>query len=336
MAFKRSKTSRQKTRRFKILLFGEPGAGKTYAAIQGPDPLVVDMEQGTVHYEEDFDFVFERTQDPDKVYEIVSNIAANPNIPIEDSDELFKTKSLVLDPIHIWELATDQKVIARRRKEERNPDYTLQPQDYKSIKIEKKKLMLKLMNVDLNVIVCARTKDIYAQGKFMEKIGIGPDCDDQWIGYFDTILYLYVDKITKKRMAIVYKKDRTNKLPKDAAGNFIPFEWSFQNLAKYLKDLNFTEESSVERTKENEEQMMGRHFETMFRDKPVKTAGVNGETLEKIAAIMSDPNTKEKFNNLLVQTAEITSPYDLTQDMADFLVGEITKHTTETTNNESN
>lgn len=323
MNFKKSKTKQRGTRRFKILLFGTHGVGKTTAALQSPNPAVIDMERGTEHYEELYDFVVERTSDPDKVLDIVTEIAENPIIPLGTKNN-FSAKTIVLDPIHVWELSVEQKVIARRRREERNPDYVLQPQDYKSIKIEKKKLMLKLINIDLNVIVCARTKDIYAPGEFMKKIGIGPDCDSQWLGYFDTILFIYLDKITKKRMAIVYDKDRTNKLPKDTAGNYIAFEFSFNALAGYLKDFNFDAESDVNATHEMENQMLGRHFITKFRNKNVATAGINGETLEVIAKLMKEETISLRMNELL-KTSEVESPYDLTQDMANFIISEIKK-----------
>jgi len=43
---------------------------------------------------------------------------------------------------------------------------------------------------------CLRTRE------FMKKIGIGPDCDAQWLGYFDTILFVYIDKVKKKHMQL--------------------------------------------------------------------------------------------------------------------------------------
>ena len=330
MSFSRSKDTAKTTRRFKVLLFGPHGVGKTTVALQTPGPTVIDMEQGTIHYEELYDFIWERTSDSDKVLQIINNIAEQPNIKLPD-DVIWNTKTVVLDPIHIWELSLEQKIIAKRRKEERNPDYVLQPQDYKLIKIEKKKLMLQLMTVDLNVVVCARTKDLYAPGEFMKKVGIGPDCDQQWLGYFDTILLVYIDKITKKHMAVIYDKDRTGKFPKDKAGNFLPFEWSYANFSTYLKDLNFDTESDVNKTHQIQDQMVGRHFKTMFRDKEVKTAGVNGETLEKIATYMSTEDGKVLIENAL-NSAEVTSPYDLTQDMADFLISGIEEKENKKTN----
>lgn len=324
MAFKRT----VQKRRIKILLFGPPGSGKTMGAIQAPNPAVFDLEKGTNFYNDVSNFIVEDEKDPLVIIDKIVDLGLNPNIDMGDG-EIFNVKTIVVDPIHIWELGLEQKLLARRRKEERNPSYTIQPQDYKSLKQDKKRLMQTLLNVDMNVIINARTKDLYVPGKIMEKAGVGPDCDDQWLGYFDIILMIYFDaKKGNRRMAVVYGKDRTQRLPKTESGVPIPFEWSYKNFEKYLDGLGYDADSDSKVSKESMDKDDGRFFETIYKGTTVKTAGVTGETLEKIAEFYLADSTKDKITKLLKEAAEVDTPYDLTEDMAKFLIEEVLKEET--------
>ena len=317
MAFRKPRGKR----RLKVLLFGTYGTGKTVAAIQAPGAAVFDLEEGTNFYESIADFRVDDEKDPIKIIDSIDTYAKNPVIKDPDDGSECKIKTIVIDPIHMWELGLEQQLIARRRKEERNPNYLIQPQDYKALKFEKKRLQSRLLSVDMNTIVCARTKDIYAPGEMMKKIGIGPDCDEQWMGYFDTIIYIYFDAVKgNRRTAIVYGKDRTNCLPKDDKGKYLPFEWSYENFAGYMKGMDFGTDSDVSLSEKSINELEGRHFETMFQGAPVKTAGVTGETLDILAAFYADPATKDQIKYKLATIAEVAEPFDLTEDMAKFLI----------------
>jgi len=321
MAFRRP----QAKRRFKILLFGEAGIGKTTTAVRTPGPVIFDMEDGTSHYESLGDFIVEDATDPDIVTNRIVEITGKNQIDIGEKKP-FKVKTLVLDPIHIWELSLTQKLLDKRIKEERDPDYKVTLEDYQILKNKKKKLMMKLMAVDFNVIVCARTKDLYAQGEIMKKIGIAPDCDVQWLGFFDTIIYLYKDPGTKKRMGVIYKKDRTNRFPVDKLGNFTPFEYTYEAVESYLDGMDYDADVDTERTSIKDiEYDIVRNFETEFNGKKVLTAGVTGEELTIMLNYFDNESTKEKFKTLLKAKADVLDPHDLTLDMAKHLIEEMEK-----------
>lgn len=321
MAFRKP----QAKKRFKILLFGESGIGKTTTAIKSPRPVVYDMEDGTGHYGDIADFIVEDATDPDEVVKSIETITKNASIDIGDG-KVYKPLTLVLDPIHIWELNLTQKLLDKRIKETRDPEYKVTLEDYQILKNKKKRLMVRLMAVDFNVIVCARVKPLYASGEIMKKIGIAPDCDEQWLGYFDTILYLYRDPGTKKRMAVAYKKDRTNKFPSDAHGSFKPFEFTYEAIADFLKDMDF--ESEVDATKTYVKDIkyeVVKNFETEFNGEKVKTAGVTGEDLTVILQYYSDAKLKAKFIELMESLADVSDPMELTHDMAVHLISEMEK-----------
>lgn len=208
-------------KRLKLLLWGEPGAGKTTLALQFPDPVVLDLEGGTDLYGESFGFEVRRTTDPDDAMAAIEWLLHNSH----------PFKTVVVDPITVYWDALQRKwseVFLRRNKNSKGfkfEFYDFQPRDWMTIKAECKDFIAKLVALDMNVIVTARQKTQYADGGFMRAVGETFDGEKSLPYVFDTIVHLFRD-VSGGFMARCLK-DRTNKLPR---GEFKPSYGVFEEL----------------------------------------------------------------------------------------------------------
>ena len=140
-------------RRLKMLLWGDTGSGKTTAAIQFPRPAVIDLEGGTEHYGRDFPFDVLKATTADEIAAAVDWLLTH--------DHDYRT--LVIDPITLYWDALQKKysdIFLRRNKGSkghRNEYYAMQAKDWMTIKAEHKELVRKLIQLDMNVIVTARS-----------------------------------------------------------------------------------------------------------------------------------------------------------------------------------
>lgn len=209
-------------RRLKMLCWGDNGTGKTTMGIQFPNPAVIDLEGGTEHYGGDFQFDVLKATEADDINAAVDGLLT------QDHDY----RTLVIDPITLYWDALQKKwsdIFLRRNKGSKGHRlefYDLQPRDWMTIKGEHKELIRKLIQLDMNVIVTARQKTLYADQGFMRAVGETFDGEKSLPYLFDTILRLYRDD--KGRFMAENLKDRTNKLP---SGHF---EISYQILEDHL------------------------------------------------------------------------------------------------------
>ncbi len=209
-------------RRLKLLLWGETGAGKTTLSLQFPNPAVIDLEGGTEHYGESFDFHVLKATSADDINTAVEWLLTH--------DHNFCT--LVVDPITQYWDALQRKwseIFMRRNKGgkgHRLEYYDFQPRDWMTIKAEHKELVRNLIQLDMNVIVTARQKILYGDQGFMRAVGETFDGEKSLPYLFDTILQLYRDD--KGRFMAKNLKDRTNKLPQGH------FEINYQILEGFL------------------------------------------------------------------------------------------------------
>lgn len=207
--FRSSGEARRK--RLKVFIFGDTGTLKTRTALQFPDPAVLDLERGTTAYEEEFNFGVLPETGTQGIMDAVTWLGEN--------DHEYKT--VVIDSItHYWEALqkkwSDVFLVRNRGKVgHKHEFYNLQPGDWGTIKAEMKELMRKLIALDMNVVVTAHEKALYADtsqgGKFMEKVGFTFDGEKKLPYLFDIVL-----RFTKQGDKFLTEviKDRTNKLPK--------------------------------------------------------------------------------------------------------------------------
>lgn len=208
------------TKRLKLFLWGDSGAGKTTLSLQFPRPVIIDLEGGSDLYGESFQFDVMRASTPDEVMAAVDWLLTNKH----------SYRTLIIDPITVYWDSLQKKwsdIFLKRNKASKGYKYEfydLQPKDWLTLKQEFKELIRKLLALDMNVIVTAREKTKYKEGSFMVAIGETFDGEKSLPYMFDTIVRMYIDE--KARYMGLCIKDRSNKLPKEA------FECSYTNLEK--------------------------------------------------------------------------------------------------------
>ena len=279
--------------RLKIYIYGKSGTGKTTTALSFPSPVVIDAERGTDHYGGKFDFDVLYTSDPVKVVAAIDELLRDPQV----------YKSLVVDPMTvIYDSILKNKEIYLREKNG-NSRYELQPLDYKSIKAEVRSLMNKLLSLDMNVIVTARSSDIYAKGKFMELIGEKAEGHKDLPYMFDVVIGITVDD-EGKRWAKV-DKDRLAILPP-------VFEFNYDAFVEHIGMESLSRKASVEAQRENINKVNERNTEVVIDGEKIKTAGIKAKQILELGEALSDVEP-DKLKEVLMEHYEVESVYDLNE-----------------------
>lgn len=200
--------------RVKALVFGGPGAGKTYLALGSPGRVaVIDTEGGTAFYAgrkglSDFDVL------PTKTYAEVK--AAVEYLATPEGRAAYAT--VVIDPVTIIYETLQASALLRRAEMNRrrgrgssDPDEAdLEQLDWGRIKRSYKSLMTALVNLPQHVVVTAREKAETVRdpqsGEFNTTGRYLPDAEKGTAYYFDVVLRL-VDEGGTRTAVIV--KDRT-------------------------------------------------------------------------------------------------------------------------------
>jgi hypothetical protein len=180
--------------------------------------------------------------------------------------------------------------------------------DYKLLQADLKAFINKLLALDLNIIVTAKSKNEYSadQSEFMKIIGKKPDGPKEAPYLFDVVLELNFGP-NETRIAKVIK-DRTNTLPKE-------FEYSYQELTKYL-DMKELEREPVQlRATQRLNQVSNRNVSITLDGQTVLTAGITAETLTKLREII--PHFEEReLKDKLTEDYFVSSLLDLKEDEA--------------------
>ena len=194
-------------RRLKLLLWGDSGSGKTTLSAQFPGVAMIDLEGGADHYGTSFDFEILKATTADEIGQAVDWLLTH--------DHPYQT--LVVDPISLYWDSLQRKwsdIFLRRNKGSKGHRleyYDLQPRDWMTIKADHKEFIRKLIQLDMNVIVTARQKTLYADQGFMRAVGQTFDGEKSLPYLFDSILRLYRDD--QGQFMAENLKDRSNILP---------------------------------------------------------------------------------------------------------------------------
>lgn len=291
--------------RLKLYLYGEAGTGKTVTSLSFPKPAVIDAERGTEHYGKYFKFARTFTSDPSDIKAVIEELLENP--------QGFKT--FVVDPFTAVYDTIMLKHESRMKVKTGNPNYQLQPLDRQFIRNEVKGLIQKMLTLDMNVIVTARSATLYSTEEFMKVEGTKADGPKDLPYMFDTVIEL--TKNSEGKFIANVKKDRTNMLPST-------FEFSYQALTEYLGIEGLEREPVVFNQKTALNQLKGRNTKIEINGKEITTAGINAENLEKLAALAED-FSEEKLQTKLREDYMVDSVLDLKNDEAELLIKDLSE-----------
>lgn len=209
--------------RFKGLVYGDWGVGKTTMMIQLPKTAYVDMERGTDKYWRTLEAKGSKRLQTTSFHELLDQVRS---LSREPHDFL----NLVIDPITIakqdigeyWMRIFDK--YAKTEKEGEMKDYGLRY--YAKTKSDMATLRRALLALDMNIIATAHQKDKWKDGK---AVGVTFDGDGEKEGYlFDNIFR--VQRENGKMIAYTEKQREEKDAPKLPAS----FEWSYEELCKLI------------------------------------------------------------------------------------------------------
>jgi len=223
-------TARRK--RFKVLLWGPPGCFKTRTILRlghrngDTDPVmaIADLEFGTDHYADEFNFIRSQTIDPDEIMGNIKSLVSNPG----------DIRVIGFDGFSIYYEALVNKYADLFLKREirsaghKGEYYTLQPKDYQPINRDAYELIRMLLKCDMHVLASCQSKDKW--GENMKVVGKMPDGPKRIPHYFDTVIEIEEGKKDGTWKAFVRGKDRSGHFK---PGEEIPWESDTQ-AAEYL------------------------------------------------------------------------------------------------------
>ena len=292
-----------KAERIKMYIYGPTGTGKTTTALHFPSPAVIDAERGTEHYGGSFDFYRLKTNNYKKVMEAADELLKDPG----------EFKSFIVDPMTVIYDSMLQEKEDQMKIKTGNALYELQPLDYKTIKNQVKVLMNKLLSLDMNVIVTARSKPMYAKGKFMEVIGEQPEGHKDFPYMFDIVLELFKGP-KGTRMARV-DKDRTNTLPTE-------FEFNYDAFVEAVGITSLERSANKDTQQENIRDKNNRTLEIEIDGEKKFTAGITAKTLTALKTALEGAD-QEALTELLEEQYGVDSLLDLTDKAGKALLSSI-------------
>lgn len=235
------KEAKDVSKRFKVLLYGGEKVGKTYLALQFPNPVVIDLESGLSDYNKKIKF--DVLPDCNSSLDVMRGI----DYLLKENHEY---RTLIIDPItKYWDIVQEEwtNIFLKRKKSGHGYKYDyyeLQPGDWRTIKAYWKSFIRKINLLDMNVIMIAREKTLYKEGEMMVPIGKTFDGEKSLPYEFDAIIHLTRDS-KGVRMAEAISRGIDSKLPET------PFECSYKVIAKYIGEDNLTKKSEyIERISE--------------------------------------------------------------------------------------
>ena len=256
--------------RLKMYIYGDTGTGKTVTSLHFPNPAIIDTERGSEHYGDKFKFHRLDTSEPKGINQALDELLKDP----------VNFKTLIIDSFsNVWDKIQDIQ-LSRMKVKTGNPGYVIQPIDYKTMNAEVRGIVHKLLALDLNIIVTAKSKLLYSTDKseFMQVIGTQPDGPKGLPYMFDTVLELIkADDGTRK--AITHK-DRTNSLPPE-------FEFNYQEMVKYLGIEGLEREPVVFNQQEALDDLSHRTTDVTFQGNVIKTAGITEKSLKTLSDIVT-------------------------------------------------
>lgn len=198
----------------KVLIWGEPGCGKSRFALSAPNPLVVDLEDSTGLYAEEFDFYKAKVEPNNPLANNSATLVKNLINEI-NNNEYPDRKTLVIDPVTDLLDCIESFCIDEYQKQINKKITDLnavQKSKWYSYRRETSRRILdKLKNVSMNLILVARSKILWdtVDGK-TQPVGQTYDCLEIVESLMDIVINL--EKTEEGTIAKV-KKSRLANLP---------------------------------------------------------------------------------------------------------------------------
>ena len=315
MGFTNSKTMTV-NKRLKFAIYAEVGVGKTMLALQFPNLAVLDYERGTAPYVGKYDFDVEFVSTADQAEKAVRDLARDPG----------GHTALLIDPISKYCTAVGERRRLVRIKETGNPEYELDfRNDFGIIKRDISNFVTDLLKLDMNIIVTARRKPIYAKTGFMNEIGCKPDMHVLIGEIFDTIIYAEVDTEGRR---IAYTSNASYEggeiVAKDRYDLPAAFELSYDNLINGLGEVSVDHTSAAPvdlSTAPMPEPQADRDFETSLDDELIMTAGITGAQIESIRQkVGNDKIRQNQFASHIKSKYGVANMFDLRSDEAELIL----------------
>lgn len=293
--------------RLKLYLFGETGTGKTVTSLHFPNAFIFDTEKGTNYYNKFFKFKRIQSSDPVLLNQAIDELLDNPG----------DCKTFIIDQFTTIAEKISDNYLTKLKVKNANPNYTLQPKDYKPIKMAVKNLIDKLLSLDMNIIVTAKCSTLYSDNKdeFMKVVGTKADGPKELPYMFDIVLELKKNPEAKDKFIARVEKDRTNTLPQE-------FDFSYTTMAEYLGEEGLQRDPVVFRQKENLAQVNNRNTEVVFNGQKIKTAGVTAPSLTILSELVEKVGM-EKVLEKLKDDYYVGSMLDLKDNEAQLLIKDL-------------
>ena len=227
----------------KVLVWGEPGCGKSRFALSAPAPIVVDLEDSTGLYAEEFDFYRAKVDPNDVLSNNVATLVKNIINEI-NNNEYPDRKTLVIDPITDLLDCIESFCITEYQKQINKKITDLnavQKSKWYAYRREtSRKILDKLKNVPMNLILVARSKILWdtVDGK-TQPVGQTYDCLEIVEYLMDIVINL---EKTSEGIVAKVKKSRLANLPE-----ILPV----QNFSSIYKAIEETKASSKSKEKDN-------------------------------------------------------------------------------------
>jgi len=279
------------TKRFKISAYGAPGSGKTLFGLSFPKAGVVDMEHGTDWYAgRDVvsglgigrDFMVKHTKSAKEVIKFIDDLENR----LRDDPGYIET--LVIDPITLfWEAVQD--AFLTRLQKKKGDDVEIMFHHWKKIKGPYLRLMTKLINLPVHLVLLGRESSIYDKNNKGELIVTGTKISaEKDTPYISDMHLRFFTKPHPETGEDVFfakvEKDRTNILKK---GTIIK-NCSFKKLVELSNGIVNMDEVAVPSSSEPDEPISVAEKDMEIFDDEVKqeaTATAKGDSLKDIDAI---------------------------------------------------
>lgn len=190
----------------KVMVWGEPGAGKTRLALSFPSPLLIDLEKGSRLYADQFDFLVAEPAPNLPTHGLVKAI-----VDEFEQGEYPTVGTLVIDPITDYLDALEAVLIKHEEKNGVNLANLKGPQKaqvYARIKDGIRERLNKLLSLPCHIVFVARAKNQWEQsdGK-MQVTGRTADANEIIDYLCDIVIHL------QRGGNGVVKKSRLAELP---------------------------------------------------------------------------------------------------------------------------